>query len=413
MQLSLLNCLFLTVLQLVTGAASSAPVSDTIFHGDECYPAVFEPTHEFRAVRADQAIPAGLHVRLNMETGAREAKLLTDEPDENLAMVVVHPEDGAQLISVEAPPSSLTPEPAQHHKPNARIPIGDFEVFEDAVSKVMSPKSSTSDVTSAFAALEDLAHEIDFGIKLVEKTTLTRLVEMLSHASPQIRSNAALILGSALRNNPHAQSLASSTLNLVHELVQRFSEEAVGEVKARLVYALSAAVGGEVGRREWRGSGGDRVLGSVFRESAGGSEESGMLGKVAVFVEDNIVHEAITESPRNVAMGKQEGMPAECESRMRQEEWLGIWCTEFQRALLTKPLTPDTRHKLFHALTAIKRTSPNVCETEIGFLEWLSEHSVQAVGEAAKGDEFLEVVKETRGMRGNGKAGRKFHHDTL
>ncbi|ODQ52360.1 hypothetical protein SAICODRAFT_19928 [Saitoella complicata NRRL Y-17804] len=399
MQLSLLNCLFLPV--LVTAAASSA-------QGDECYPAVFEPTHEFWAVKADQAIPAGLHVRLNMETGAREAKLLADEPDENLAMVVVNPEDGAQVISVEEPP-----DPAQHHKPNARIPIGDFEVFEDAVSKVMSPKSSTSDLTSAFAALEDLAHEMDFGIKLVKKPILTRLVEMLSHASPQIRSNTALILGSTLRNNPPAQSLAASTLNLVHELVQRLSEEDVGEVKARLVYALSAAVSGEVGRREWRGSGGDRVLRSVFRESAGGSEESGFLGKVAVLVEDNLVHEAITESPRNVATGKQEGIPAEYEPRMRQEERLGIWCAEFQRALLTKSLTPDTRHKLFHALTAIKRTYPNVCETETGFLEWLSEHSVQAVGEAAEGDEFLGLVRETRGMWGNGKAGRKFHHDAL
>ena len=36
----------------------------------------FEPTNEWQTVKEKQAIPAGLHVRLNLETGQREAKLL-------------------------------------------------------------------------------------------------------------------------------------------------------------------------------------------------------------------------------------------------------------------------------------------------------------------------------------------------
>ena len=39
---------------------------------------VFEPTHEWKMVEEGQPIPPGLHVRMNMETGKKEAKLMDD-----------------------------------------------------------------------------------------------------------------------------------------------------------------------------------------------------------------------------------------------------------------------------------------------------------------------------------------------
>ena len=39
---------------------------------------VFEPTHEWKTVEEGQSVPAGLHIRMNMETGTREAKLMDD-----------------------------------------------------------------------------------------------------------------------------------------------------------------------------------------------------------------------------------------------------------------------------------------------------------------------------------------------
>lgn len=40
---------------------------------------IFEPTHEWKTVKEGQAIPAGLHVRMNMETGSKEAKLMSED----------------------------------------------------------------------------------------------------------------------------------------------------------------------------------------------------------------------------------------------------------------------------------------------------------------------------------------------
>merc|ERR1719187_2115845 len=38
---------------------------------------IFEPTLEWKEIKPNQAIPRGLHVRINMQTGRKEAKIYT------------------------------------------------------------------------------------------------------------------------------------------------------------------------------------------------------------------------------------------------------------------------------------------------------------------------------------------------
>ena len=42
-------------------------------------PGVFQPTEEWQEIKKGQSIPAGLHVRINLQTGLKEAKLLDEE----------------------------------------------------------------------------------------------------------------------------------------------------------------------------------------------------------------------------------------------------------------------------------------------------------------------------------------------
>src|SRR5436305_9531395 len=61
----------------------------------ECYPRIFRARTEFHVVHEDQHLPPGLHVRLNVETGLKEAKLYDpseDEKDSENATVMVLPE---------------------------------------------------------------------------------------------------------------------------------------------------------------------------------------------------------------------------------------------------------------------------------------------------------------------------------
>ena len=53
--------------------------------GEEAVVDVFEPTHEWKTVRDGQAVPPGLHIRMNLETGQRQAKLLSETNTDNSA----------------------------------------------------------------------------------------------------------------------------------------------------------------------------------------------------------------------------------------------------------------------------------------------------------------------------------------
>ena len=44
---------------------------------------LFVPTEEWKIVKDGQAIPAGLHVRMNFQTGVKEAKLMEDVDKES------------------------------------------------------------------------------------------------------------------------------------------------------------------------------------------------------------------------------------------------------------------------------------------------------------------------------------------
>lgn len=46
---------------------------------------IFKPTHEWKVVEEGQSIPPGLHVRMNLQTGLKEAKLLEEDEDKSTA----------------------------------------------------------------------------------------------------------------------------------------------------------------------------------------------------------------------------------------------------------------------------------------------------------------------------------------
>jgi nucleotide exchange factor SIL1 len=52
-------------------------ICDTQPDGSQhCYPKMFVPTNQFQVILPNQVVPPGLHVRLNLQTGVKEAKLM-------------------------------------------------------------------------------------------------------------------------------------------------------------------------------------------------------------------------------------------------------------------------------------------------------------------------------------------------
>ena len=61
----------------------------------------FIATNDWQVVKEGQTLPAGLHVRLNLETGLREAKLLeADESSSNSNSIVAVPSGQFQMFRI-------------------------------------------------------------------------------------------------------------------------------------------------------------------------------------------------------------------------------------------------------------------------------------------------------------------------
>ena len=62
------------------GVIDGIPDEESLF--DETNTERFIPTHEWQVIKKGQSIPAGLHVRMDFQTGIKEAKLLETEGSE-------------------------------------------------------------------------------------------------------------------------------------------------------------------------------------------------------------------------------------------------------------------------------------------------------------------------------------------
>ncbi|CAK7243154.1 MAG: nucleotide exchange factor sil1 [Sporothrix thermara] len=208
----------------------------------ECYPKVFEPTDFFQPVREDQDLPPGLHVRLNIYTGLREAKI--NDPSEDLpaglaglpvdssVVLVDQPEQqeaagaSAATIPKGAPaydPAGVVKDPGSHaggegsssaitfHESIALVKgvaVGQVGTGPGQVSLTDAEHSRFLD---ALVEIDDVAHDIYYGLKLAEDHAITRQLLCLmsggsvgdgrGHAAAQKASSA---VAAATQNNPSA-----------------------------------------------------------------------------------------------------------------------------------------------------------------------------------------------------------------
>ena len=209
-----------------SASAESAPSPsadvELICHTDnpaECYPKVFQATDEFQIVRPDQDLPIGLHVRLNVATGVKEAKInVPDEHDPSLeglpvdSSVVIVERDEAEE-QVKPPPNAPAYEPVG----NIKKPKSADPAEGNAFYKSLTILKKGLDVDGALEMLEDISHDIYYGLKIAEDYETVHELFCLSTAalsSPSAEAAdettlrrarlAALTLSSTLQNNPTA-----------------------------------------------------------------------------------------------------------------------------------------------------------------------------------------------------------------
>lgn len=212
-----------------SASAESAPSPsadvELICHTDnpaECYPKVFQATDEFQIVRPDQDLPIGLHVRLNVYTGLKEAKInVPDEHDPSLeglpvdsSVVIVERDEAEEKL--KPAPNAPAYEPVGAVKKPKSADAGEGSAFY----KSLTILKKGLDIDGALEMLEDISHDIYYGLKIAEDYETVHELFCLSTAplsSPSTDDDdnkvattlrrarlAALTLSSTLQNNPTA-----------------------------------------------------------------------------------------------------------------------------------------------------------------------------------------------------------------
>ncbi|VBB73203.1 Putative nucleotide exchange factor SIL1 precursor [Podospora comata] len=194
----------------------------------ECYPKIFQPTHEFQIVHPDQDLPLGLHVRLDINTGQKEAKI--NIPDEEVDPSLVGLPIDSSIVTVDTPDSES--EPAQRprklpknapkYDPDGKVkepPKSNPHAGNDAAAffESLTYLKKGLDIDSALESLSDVSHDIYYGLKIAEDYDTIANLFCLANTpalftaspSPETLSRArvaALTLSSVTQNNPKALS---------------------------------------------------------------------------------------------------------------------------------------------------------------------------------------------------------------
>ncbi|XXG93944.1 hypothetical protein Hte_000194 [Hypoxylon texense] len=205
---------------------SESPSAETelICHTDnpaECYPKVFSATEEFQVVRDDQDLPPGLHVRLDIQTGQKQAKL--NNPEEgNSALQGLPVDRSIVVIDPDTPQDDQPPIPsgAPAYEPVGvvKAPKEKNEGFTQALKTVKKdPNFSPSDeLDRALQDLEDLSHDMYYGLQIAQDAeALQALFCLLTKRDASAAAEerplterpdflASSILASSIRNNQPA-----------------------------------------------------------------------------------------------------------------------------------------------------------------------------------------------------------------
>ncbi|KAH6604760.1 hypothetical protein Trco_006467 [Trichoderma cornu-damae] len=187
---------------------------------EECYPRVFEPTDEFQTVHDDQELPNGLHVRLNIWTGVKEAKI--NVPDEmNPALEGLPVDQAVVLVDQEQPETIQVPRGAPKYDAIGKVkePAQGGEAQVEAIAFAETFKMlkggvvpSDDEFDHGLEGLEELSHDIYYGLKITEDVDVVKALFCLmgtrdgraSRGATPRGQQAAAILAGALSNNPSA-----------------------------------------------------------------------------------------------------------------------------------------------------------------------------------------------------------------
>lgn len=352
--------------------ASSAPVDheEIICHGKSCYPRIFQPTDEFQIVREDQIIPKGLYVRMDFNTGLKEAKLYDgDDDDASLQAVEVFEDTSTESKPIPSPAERLgilQSSDQQVFKPE-KVDQGAIRPPHTGSDGVGFARDTQTIITSApidgeallpaLENLEDLSHDIYWGLRLGQDGKVIHKLNTLiqnPRLNMQISSTAALLLGTAIQNNPAALTAALSHFyndeypnGPLETIMLALINEQIPALTVRLVYLLSALCQNQTQLLAFIRSDGSSILHTLYdAENTNKATTDRLKQKISNFILDHFLQKDSLQDL--IAAASAKPSKHQKKSALIDEPWIIINTPKVPSAATTKapPRTFNLRIEL-------------------------------------------------------------------
>ncbi|XP_052005768.1 nucleotide exchange factor SIL1 isoform X2 [Xyrauchen texanus] len=228
---------------------------------------VFHPTNNWQTLRPGQAVPAGSHVRLNLQTGQREVKLGEEEGfkywrDGNRqgmmnmqtpSFTAQELKEALKYLKEGTDDSSGTKQDEEEVRAKFR-PIEelkkdmkaldmlietDVQVMKRLLTQFNDSKSTSEEKVAALLDLEYLVHQVDNAQNMVSMGGMHLVINALNSTDIRLQESAAFVLGSAVSSNPSVQVEAVEGGGL-QKLLTLLATQRPMAVKKKVLFAVAA-----------------------------------------------------------------------------------------------------------------------------------------------------------------------------
>lgn len=335
---------------------------------------VVQPTDQWQTLKPGQAVPAGSHVRLNIQTGQREVRMGEEQlkywtqqhsenednqpfidPDELKKAMKKIKEDLNQLHKDPNQQESVTSRfrPLEELKKDmAQLDLlveTDVQILRRMLDQFNSTRS-TEEKLSILHELEYMVHQVDNAQTLCSMGGLVFILDSLNSTDSRLQESSAFVLGSALASNPSVQvkaveSGALQTLLTILATTQHFS------VQKKVLFAVASLLRNfPFAQHHFLSRGGLQVLSEVFLGDQNGSLRTRIV---------TLLHDMISEKELISKSGPDTTLDSSHEERLRQYSRLSWdrelveknWCSLVPQLLQSSE--HDFREKALRALLAM------------------------------------------------------------
>ncbi|XP_045189299.2 nucleotide exchange factor SIL1-like [Mercenaria mercenaria] len=376
----------------------------------------FHPTNEWQTVKAGQKIPAGLHVRMNFETGLKEAKLMDGDSEfkhwrdgdrqgmmnmdkkqfsmeelkkalKDFKTTQLDDTDLQREADVKKKFKSYEELKKDFHDMNMDIKT-DGEIIEELIGRLKEKELRRDNLLTTLTDLEYYLHQIDNAILFKDWGGIPYILKILNNTQDEeLQIEAAMVLGSATSSNPKVQigALEAGALQLLLRLISTHSS--VG-LRRKVMFCISTLCRHfPYAQKRFLELGGLSAIGNVFEEA--GTEK--LRIKAISFLNDLLMEKKLTEENMNpdkstdIEKLKQYNSVPLLEAMTEQG-----WCRRVP-SLLQMP-DHDSREQV---LLAMKTLLHSCKQNFIQFrdtLNSLKTEYVQLASEEEDGDYFTNLV---------------------